>query len=101
MPSEFMYLLREYFYNIESQVNLDFLTQIFNMLKGNGDRRRLSDLNYEAIVENKNGRKIKYTNDDKQFRIISEGNEEEEKGSKGVFIKLNILLLLSLLFLCC
>lgn len=101
MPSEFIYLLREHFFNIESGVSIDFLSQIFNMLKGDGERRKLSDLNYEAIVEDKNGRKIKYTNDDKQFRIISEGNEEEEKGSKGVFIKFNILLLLSLLILWC
>ena len=118
LPPDFINILRDYLFDDDSDSSLEFFTEIYNHLTKDKKGRRLSSLNYEVIVENKNGKKIKYTNDDKQYISISEGNEEEEnsnkkeessnkkeessnekeESSKGFFIKFNIILLLSLLF---
>lgn len=55
--------------------------------------RRLDASKYEVIVEDKNGKKVKYTSGSSEIEILEKGNNYFH------CLKLNIILLLSLLFL--
>ena len=104
MPSELINIFRDYLYNDNSDNSIHFLKRIYADITNNqGDE---STLKKEIVVENKNGRKIKYSSENNKIQILEEGKDENEgeskENSKGVFIKFNILLLLlSLLFLGC
>ena len=82
--------------NIENDAIDDdgMLSDIFGYISGtkilNNDcsrRRRLSTITYSIEVENKYGRKIKFSSDNNNMEIISEGtpgpNEEDEESSEG------------------
>ena len=59
-------------------------------------------LKYNVEVENKNGKKIKYTSDKDGFEVVSSGsgtNSGSSGGNKGSFINNNFLLLILILFL--
>ena len=57
-------------------------------------RRRLSGLKYNIEVENKSGKKVKYSSDSNTFEVISNGQSNNSYSK----LNLNLLLLLFLLF---
>ena len=72
--------------DIESEDgNSNFL---FHLIAGNYDqrRRRLSDITYNIEVENKNGKKVKYSSDKDSFEVIAEGSNS--------FLNIDIILIL-------
>ena len=89
--------------NIQEDANVGLLSEIFDYISGKkvddgSRRRRLSTITYSIEVENKYGRKVKFSSDNSNMEVISEGtpgpNEEEEdssKGNNGVYMDIKIL----------
>ena len=121
MPEEFgAYFKKEYVDTLfEDEESL--FPQIFysienhnEMIPEEGDYRRLSSIGFEVEVENKNGKKVKYTDSSNDIEVIEKGSEETkdlpkdsdseqtkepEKNNNSKMFKFNILLLLiSLLY---
>ena len=75
----------------------DLIKDILDTINGgneeeeeDGERRRLSSLSYdEIVVENKNGKKVKYTSDSNTIEIVEKGKDDNSLG-----LELNILILL-------
>ena len=66
------------------------------------EERRLSEITYNIEVENKDGRKIKYSSDNKlDFEVIAEGSggAQTSDGNKSSYFNLNLIFLILLLFL--
>ena len=75
-----------------------------------GETRRLSRMTYNIEVENKYGKKVKYSNDKNDFEFISKGTKSQENESgdtnikqdsvdKTAYIHINLILLILFLFL--
>lgn len=121
MPEEFgAYFKKEYVDTLfEDEESL--FPQIFysienhnEMIPEEGGYRRLSSIGFEVEVENKNGKKVKYTDSSNDIEVIEKGSEETkdlpkdsdseqtkepEKNNNSKMFKFNILLLLiSLLY---
>lgn len=77
----------------------DYLNDIYKILYEvkDSERRRLSSINYEVVVEDKNGKKVKYTSDSDEI-VNVEVDTEKKKSSCGI-LKFNIFLFFSLLLL--
>lgn len=94
MPDKVLALFKRDF--VDDILN-EFLEEILDTINaGNkeevedGDRRRLSSLSYdEIVVENKNGKKVKYTSDSNSIEIVEKGKDDNSLG-----LELNILILL-------
>ena len=121
MPEEFgAYFKKEYVDTLfEDEESL--FPQIFysienhnEMIPEEGGYRRLSSIGFEVEVENRNGKKVKYTDGSNDIEVIEKGSEETkdlpkdsdseqtkepEKNNNSKMFKFNILLLLiSLLY---
>lgn len=91
--------------NIQNDINDGLLSKIISYVSGTGEeaddddgrRRRLSITSYSIEVENKYGRKIKYSGDGTKtnLEIVAEGNS----GNKGVYMDLKLLNLIILFLL--
>ena len=62
------------------------------------EKRRLSTLTYNIEVENKNGKKVRYSSEKEGFEVISEGSKESSGTTGGLssYLKTNIILILLL-----
>ena len=121
MPEEFgAYFKKEYVDTLfEDEESL--FPQIFYSIENHNEMmpdadgyRRLSSIGFEVEVENKNGKKVKYTDSSNDIEVIEKGSEETkdlpkdsdseqtkepEKNNNSKMFKFNILLLLiSLLY---
>lgn len=67
------------------------LSSIFINIEGPEERRRLSSPTYEVVVEDKNGKKVRYKTGSTGIEVISRG--------KSNILKFNLILLLSLFLL--
>ena len=110
MPEDLESFFKSYFIDMlfESQFSpifeqIEYYDSMKNQAKSNS--RRLSSVNYEVIVENKNGKKVKYTDSSNKIEVITKGSEDgkdsddsKTKNNSNIF-KLNILLFFSLVLL--
>ena len=69
-----------------------------NALAQEEEKRRLSTLTYNIEVENKNGKKVRYSSEKEGFEVISEGSKESSGTTGGLssYLKTNIILILLL-----
>ena len=72
--------------------NLNFIFETMADLD-KGERRRLSTFKYDIEVENKNGKKVKYSSEKEGFEIIAEGS------NSSLNININIILILLIISL--
>lgn len=100
LPQDFNEIYMDY---IQEDLN-EMLNSLLLIVTGNYngedyDRRRLSGFTYNIEVENKYGRKIKYSSDNtKTFEIIAEGEKGPEEalegqGNHNSYININLILL--------
>lgn len=73
--------------------NLIYYVEYLSDLNSKENLRQLSTFNYEIVVENKNGKKVKYSDKSPNIEIIS-----SSKGKSNLY-KLNSILLLLLILL--
>ena len=69
-----------------------------NALAQEEEKRRLSTLTYNIEVENKNGKKVRYSSEKEGLEVISEGSKEGSgtPGGLSSYLKSNIILILLL-----
>ena len=100
LPQDFKDVYMEY---IEEDLNEGMLNTLLLIVSGKyneeEDRRRLSSITFNMEVENKYGRKVKYSSDNtKSFEIIAEGEKGPEEalegqGNHNSYININLILL--------
>lgn len=120
MPNELLPYLKKEIFDPGFNEEGNFIA-VFKPKQGSG--RRLSTIGYEIVVENKNGKKVKYTSDSDEISVIQKGTGEggndgsnqvsvadttqdgdkssdkgKNEGNQNLF-KLNIIFLLSYLLL--
>ena len=94
MPKNFSDLYME---SIQTSIDGDFniVERLFYSIAGKSDDiRRLSTMTYEIEVENKKGKKVKYSSDTPE--IDGDGNTYEGNTS---YVNINFILLILFLFL--
>ena len=84
--------------------NIELYEQTKNQAQDNSRRLSSSSTRYEAVVENKNGKKVKYTDSSNSIEIIANDAEESNsnkntKNSNSNKLKFNILLFIFTLLL--
>lgn len=118
MPESLLHIFKTNFIDFELELAgeiFDKIEEYDELSKNQINSRRLSSTSIEVIVEDKNGKKVKYTDISDNIELISNGSEkskeepkgtekskEEPKGSENSnnsnFFKLNILLFSLILF---
>ena len=95
--------LKELFYSIAGKsLNEEVVTE-----EDGEETRRLSTMTYNIEVENKDGKKVKYSSDKNDYEVIAEGTKPQETESggsttegdensegKGSYININLILLI-------
>ena len=107
LPSEFNKYLKYYLFealNFDSYLSgIASVSEYLETIKKEQElNRQLQALKYNVEVENKNGKKIKYTSDKDGFEVVSSDsgtNSGSSGGNKGSFVNNNFLLLILILFL--
>lgn len=92
------------FINNEIEDEEEIIKFVFDMVHLNAlaqeeeEKRRLSTLTYNIEVENKNGKKVRYSSEKEGFEVISEGSKEGSgtPGGLSSYLKTNIILILLL-----
>ena len=107
LPAEFNKYLKYYLFealNFDSYLSgIASVSEYLETIKKEQElNRQLQALKYNVEVENKNGKKIKYTSDKDGFEVVSSDsgtNSGSSGGNKGSFVNNNFLLLILILFL--
>lgn len=97
LPQNFTDLYME---SIKYHIEEGNIKEIFYIVAGKYDDidlRRLSTMTYSIEVEDKNGRKVKYSSDKEGFEVISEGGSSG--GNQGPFMNISLILLILFLWI--
>ena len=105
MPKNFSDLYMESIQTSIDDGDANIIEQLFYSIAGKSDdTRRLSTMTYEIEVENKKGKKVKYSSDTPKMKVISEGGKSQDGDGNtfegnASYVNINFILLILFLFL--